>query len=146
MGLIDLGGLEGALGGAIRESIGEGLPIRWHFGAGGVSEDIENLCADEQRFFQCLEVSGDLLRGQIGRGFHGDIARDGWELRQVLKLGRTTTALAHGAEQKLGYINGAPSIDLTCACRVDLGDPTEDAIATADLAVEQTIFYLLTYP
>jgi hypothetical protein len=42
-------GLEGAVGGAVVETVGDGLAVGGEFLAGGIGEDVEALEGNEQR-------------------------------------------------------------------------------------------------
>ena len=77
-------GFEGAVGGAVLETVGDGLAVGGQFLARGVGEDVEALEADEQRLSEFLEDVFDVRVGQGGREFHGGVARGAGELREIL--------------------------------------------------------------
>lgn len=115
MGGIDFGSFEGFVRGAVGEGPGDGFAVAGDLGAGGVGEDVEDFGTDEERVLLGGEEGGDFGVGEVGGDFHRDIAGHAWEAWQFLELGGAGAALAQGAEEEFGNVNGMTGVDVAGA-------------------------------
>ena len=123
MGGIDFGGFEGLFGAAVGEGPGDGFAVFCHLLAGGVGEDVEDFAGDEEGLFLAGEEGGDFGVGEVGGDFHRNITRHAGETGEFFKFGGAGAALAQGAEEQLGDIDGMTCADVAGAGGMQLSDP-----------------------
>jgi hypothetical protein len=71
--------------------------------------------ADEERALLGGEEGGDFGVGEVGGDFHGDVAGHAGEAWEFFELRGAGAALAQGAEEEFGDIDGMTGVDVAGA-------------------------------
>ena len=112
MGGIDFGGFEGLVAGAVGQGPGDGFAVVGDLLASGIGEDVEDFGTDEERVLLRGEEGGDFGVREVGGDFHGDVAGHAGETREFIELRGAGAALAQGAEEQLGDIDGMTGVNV----------------------------------